>query len=413
MFYIKLKKDYRTRIFIIFLSLLYIILIDYKKHDSNKFKRKNLSPTISDEKNNSTKNNLIEDNDRNKILSKGRKFLDKCLKSDNNNFYEKSDNPIITTIIPSYNCQKTISSSVRSVQYQNCTNIEIIIVDDFSTDKSREIIRNIQLKDKRLVMIENKKNMGTLYSRCIGALLSKGEYIFCLDNDDLFFDEDVFDYVYKESKKDNLDIVSFRALYFNDYFDDIYKMKNFHFFNFQNNLFLTQPKLGIWTLTLNGKYRMHNHMIWSKSIKTNIYIKAVNILGIQRYSKYVCWAEDTSINFIIFNIAMSFKYVYKFGYIHIVKRTSATFTQNINNKLYGELFYLDIMFEFLKNNSEKNFVVEEALRIKDRYRINKVSNNTNSNYLKSILYKIINSQFINIENKKRIKFYFKNFFINF
>ena len=330
MFYLKLKKDYRTRIFIIFLSLLYIILIDYKKHDSNKFKRKNLSPTISDEKNNSTKNNLIEDNDRNKILSKGRKFLDKCLKSDNNNFYEKSDNPIITTIIPSYNCQKTISSSVRSVQYQNCTNIEIIIVDDFSTDKSREIIRNIQLKDKRLVMIENKKNMGTLYSRCIGALLSKGEYIFCLDNDDLFFDEDVFDYVYKESKKDNLDIVSFRALYFNDYFDDIYKMKNFHFFNFQNNLFLTQPKLGIWTLTLNGKYRMHNHMIWSKSIKTNIYIKAVNILGIQRYSKYVCWAEDTSINFIIFNIAMSFKYVYKFGYIHIVKRTSATFTQNNN-----------------------------------------------------------------------------------
>ena len=112
------------------------------------------------------------------------------MKSDNNNFYEKSDNPIITTIIPSYNCQKTISSSVRSVQYQNCTNIEIIIVDDFSTDKSREIIRNIQLKDKRLVMIENKKNMGTLYSRCIGALLSKGEYIFCLDNDDLFFDED-------------------------------------------------------------------------------------------------------------------------------------------------------------------------------------------------------------------------------
>ena len=45
--------------------------------------------------------------------------------------------------------------------------------------------------DKRIKLIENKKNMGTLYSRSIGALMAKGNYIMCLDNDDLFFDEDV------------------------------------------------------------------------------------------------------------------------------------------------------------------------------------------------------------------------------
>ena len=239
-------------------------------------------------------------------------------------------NPLITTIIPSFNCEKTISSSIRSVQNQNISNIELIIIDDFSTDNTKEIIHNLQINDKRIHLIENKKNMGTLYSRCMGALLSQGNYIFCLDNDDLFFDEDVFDYVYNQSKDYNLDIVSFRALYSNDYFDAISKMKDFHFFGFENNLFLSQPKLGTWTMTLNGHFRIHNNMIWSKSIKSNIYKKAINLLGIQRYSKYLCWAEDTSINFIIFNIADSFKYIHKFGYIHIVKKVSATFTQNKN-----------------------------------------------------------------------------------
>ena len=123
-------------------------------------------------------------------------------------FHEMNEKPIITTIIPSYNCEKTIISAIHSVQYQNFSNFEIIIVDDFSQDKSKEIIKYIQSADKRMKIIENKKNMGTLYSRCIGALLSKGEYIFCLDNDDLFFDEDVFDYVYKQSIK-NMEVFTF------------------------------------------------------------------------------------------------------------------------------------------------------------------------------------------------------------
>ena len=107
-------------------------------------------------------------------------------------------------------------------------------------------------------------------------------------------------------------------------------MKDFQFFGFQNNLFLSQPKLGIWTLNLNGTFRMHNHMIWSKSIKSNIYKKAVDLLGIKRYSIYICWGEDTAINFIIFNIASSFKYIYKYGYIHIMQRESITYTHDKN-----------------------------------------------------------------------------------
>ena len=402
MIYLGIIRKYKFFIIIIFDFLLFIIIIEHQIYSPSIRKENNILNSLA-------KINETQNIERHQILERGIKYLNKCLNIENNSCYKKNKNPIITVIIPSYNCEKTIIPSIRSIQYQNFSNIEIILVDDFSTDKSKEIIYNIQVKDKRVKLIENKKNMGTLYSRCLGSLFSRGNYILCLDNDDFFFDEDLFDYIYKESIKDDLDIIAFRALSSCSNFENIDKIRDFHYFGFPNNLYLSQPNLGVWTLIIKGKFRMHNHMIWSKSIKLNIYQKAVNLLGIQRYSKYICWAEDTSINFIIFNIASSFKYIHKFGYFHIIKKTSATFTQNKNNKLYGDLFFLDIMFDFTKNSSDKNYVVSQALHLKHMYKINQYSNNTNNKYLTTILYKIINCEFINVENKILIKKAYKSF----
>ena len=326
---IKSNKKYKLVAIIIFIYFLYIIIFKSRKYLIQIIKKVIFfSPFL---KNNIFQNlNYSKIEKRDKILSKGIKFINKCLYSVNTNFYEQNKKPIITVIIPLHNCNQTISSSLRSIQYQNNSNIEIILIDDLSTDNSKGIIKQIQIKDKRIKLIENKRNMGTLYSRSVGALLSKGNYILCLDNDDLFFDEDVFDYVYKQSIKDDLDIVQFRALFTIGNLIDIKNLKDYQFYGFKENLYLYQPKLGIWTITLNEKFKIHNNLIWSKSIKSNIYKKAINLLGIQKYSEYVCWAEDTSISFIIFNIAKSFKYIYKYGYIQIKRKTSASFTQNIN-----------------------------------------------------------------------------------
>ena len=56
-------------------------------------------------------------------------------------------------------------------------------------------------KDKSIIIVDNKSNKGTLYSRSIGVLLSRGKYIFNLDNDDLYFDFDVFDFIYKRARR--------------------------------------------------------------------------------------------------------------------------------------------------------------------------------------------------------------------
>ena len=85
--------------------------------------------------------------------------------------------PKITAIIPLYNCERTIESALHSIQYQNMSEIEILLINDFSKDNTSKILKNFQEKDFRIKVINNHKNMGTLYSRSIGVLISKGEYI--------------------------------------------------------------------------------------------------------------------------------------------------------------------------------------------------------------------------------------------
>ena len=104
---------------------------------------------------------------------------------------EPIKDPLVTVIIPVYNCKDYITRAIKSIQNQNMMNIEIILVNDNSTDNTSFIIEEMQKEDQRIKIINNQKNMGTLYSRCIGALSAKGKYIFPLDNDDMFLDEDV------------------------------------------------------------------------------------------------------------------------------------------------------------------------------------------------------------------------------
>jgi glycosyltransferase involved in cell wall biosynthesis len=90
--------------------------------------------------------------------------------------------------------------------------IEIMLVNDKSKDDSLKIIENLMKTDKRIKLINNKKNMGTLYSRSIGVLQSKGKYIFPLDNDDMFFDNDILNIIFEEAYNLNYDIVGFKTI---------------------------------------------------------------------------------------------------------------------------------------------------------------------------------------------------------
>ena len=255
--------------------------------------------------------------------------------------YAKSFNeyPKISVIIPLYNCQNSINMTIYSVQKQYFQNFEIILIDDYSSDKTIQIVNEIRLYDSRIKIIINKKNMGILYSRNIGVLDAKGEYILCLDNDDIFYDEHLFENILKIEENYNFDIVEFKSFYVKKY-DNLSKLseiKESHFNNHPNNYTLLQPKLGIFPISKDGKYYSNDYHLWGKLIKTNIYKKAIFTLTEKYYSFYNCWTEDISMLFIIFNIAQSFIFIDLYGIIHLDFKKSITYTLHYSNKLMSEL----------------------------------------------------------------------------
>ena len=347
-----------------------------------------------------------------KNYSKGRKYIDKCL----NNMYIRNnfifyDFPIYSIIIPAYNCENSIYYPIISIQNQNITQYEIILINDLSKDNTSKVIQRLAKNDKRIKIINNKKNLGTLYSRCIGTLISKGKYIFPLDNDDMLFEEDIFDYLYKVTKEFNYDIIGFRSVNAKSYSEKIRRMKDSSLYIYPNNLLVLQPELSTWLISIKGKYKLHDVTLWGKIIKENIYKKAINLLGIKRYSSYMSWAEDTSMNYIIFNVAESFKFISKYGILHLISFSTASYTQPINNKLFGDLFLTEIIFDFSKRNIDKKYSASSALNIMNNFRqYRKTINNYNLQYFKNIIIKLLSSDFICKTDKYKLEKSFHNFY---
>ena len=153
--------------------------------------------------------------------------------------FRKMKNPKITIVISVYNGQPYIKSALLSIQNQNFDNIEIIIVDDFSLDNSVKLIKDLMKQDPRIILFQNNKHRGTLYTKTKGILNAKGKYIMTLDQDNLYTTENVFSILYKEAEKNNLDMLGFSSIYSNIHF--IHKVKKY--LNFFESPILFQPKI--------------------------------------------------------------------------------------------------------------------------------------------------------------------------
>jgi glycosyltransferase involved in cell wall biosynthesis len=96
---------------------------------------------------------------------------------------DKTTGPLVSVILPIYNCQLYIKESVESILNQTFTDFELIIIDDASTDGTFEIVEKII--DPRIRLIKKPKNSGYTESLNLGLELSKGLYIARMDGDDI------------------------------------------------------------------------------------------------------------------------------------------------------------------------------------------------------------------------------------
>lgn len=109
----------------------------------------------------------------------------------------------ISIIIPSYNRKEFIANAVDSVFNQTYKNVEIIIIDDASTDGTEQYIRQIYNGNTLISFIRNETNMGAGASRKIGYTNSKGDYIIFMDDDDYYTNTMFFEHaidIFKNNK---------------------------------------------------------------------------------------------------------------------------------------------------------------------------------------------------------------------
>ncbi|MDO4728608.1 MAG: glycosyltransferase family 2 protein [Bacteroidota bacterium] len=94
---------------------------------------------------------------------------------------------LVSIITPTYNSEKFITDTIKSVQNQTHTNWEMILIDDCSKDNTVNIIRELQKEDSRLILITSDTNGGPAITRNKGIERAKGKYLTFLDADDIWF----------------------------------------------------------------------------------------------------------------------------------------------------------------------------------------------------------------------------------
>lgn len=94
-------------------------------------------------------------------------------------------NPLVTVLMPVYNAEKYLSAAIDSILVQTYTNIELLIINDGSTDNSEYIIKKYLSKNKMIVYVKNETNIKLIATLNKGVRIAKGKYIVRMDADDI------------------------------------------------------------------------------------------------------------------------------------------------------------------------------------------------------------------------------------
>lgn len=113
-------------------------------------------------------------------------------------------NDLITVIVPVYNVEKYLEDCIKSIINQTYANIEIILVDDGSTDGSLNICKQYATEDSRITIIQ-QENHGVSYARNKGIEIAKGNYITFIDSDD-WIEKEFIETLYNEAKEKKADV---------------------------------------------------------------------------------------------------------------------------------------------------------------------------------------------------------------
>ena len=291
---------------------------------------------------------------------------------------------------------------LRSIQNQFFDDIEIIIVDDFSMDNSIELIEEYQKEDERIILIKNNKNKGTLITRNIGIIHSRGKYIIMPDADDIL-SEDILKTCYETAIKENIDIIRFNiyigneSIFF-DYYVNKLKVKP-----------IFQPELKTYLFYGLNTLEQIDFNLSNKFIKRDAFIRALNSINKFYLNQYMINYEDGLMNYILYRTAKSFVFIKRIGYYYLLNNQSISLKPKNNYEDNFKFIFLQLKFviENTKNTQyEKDMANSIFSKLSTLFK-NSFIITKNFEFYKEVIDLYLNCKFINDENKSiltRLKF---------
>ena len=278
---------------------------------------------------------------------------------DNKNI-EYDNNPIISIIIPSYNKEDILLKSIRSIQNQNFKNIEIIIVNDCSTDNSSNIFNYLLKTDPRVRIFHNIKNLGLFRTRLNGILYSRGKYIISFDSGDLYEDNYVLFDAYNIMEKYNLDSCKFLFRIIRSF----NKLNKSHiFFHVGNNDKIVYETANI--KALNNKVFSNWGNIWNRLVRANIFIKGLLLYNELVLNLYKNVWEDFWYNSIVNKASFSYTIFERVGYVYLqdgsgVGSPRARTIKQKSNVVMEYVGFLYFHYNFYgKNQTTKAYIIKK------------------------------------------------------
>ena len=244
--------------------------------------------------------------------------------------------PEVSIIIPFNNVENYIEQCINTVISQTLKDIEIILINDASTDKSRSIVLDFMQKDKRIKLIELNERKGQGFARNRGIELAKGEYIGFVDSDD-FIEPDMFEKMYNTAKNSGCDIIMCLVKEYDD-LNDKYITSDYYSLaplcGLKNNIFSAKDtKDNILDI---------NVALWNKIYKRS-YLKKTG----EKFPEGFIY-EDLPFFFGTYLPAEKIQIIWEFFYNYRINRKNSTM-QQFNNKILDRLPMVSLTYEKLKN----------------------------------------------------------------
>ena len=314
----------------------------------------------------------------------------------------KRDKSKISLIITVCNQRNFITYAYSFIQKQNLKDLEIIFIDDASIDNSCTLIKKLMKKDKRIIYINNKDNKGSFYSRNVGVLFSKGEYILINDPDDFLLNDILFK-AYKISKYYNLDILQYYAIKGSYRDNDIWR-KN----QYKSGILYEDKVKDVFFYSIT-------RTLWDKLIKKDVFIKGINYMKKEFLTEVYFVHSDDTIFWGIINFAKSYGFLEQIGYFYNYNNPASIVHHYHDSKYINKIFHS--LFATLKyyyiqtkdNEEEKNYVGYQFFYDKVyKYYMNRTKELTHGiHFIINVIDMYINCSFFNMTQKLNF-IYFRN-----